>query len=92
MNIRQFYLKIKHRAERYIALKSPRNFEKYLRRKGCIIGDGLFWCDIKSLDIDLTRSLLIQIGDNCMINNDVTLMTHDAASNVFMHLYHDFFA
>lgn len=82
--------KIKHRFERWVAYKSPRNFEKYLRRKGCIIGNDIFWCDIKSLDIDLTRPQLIQIGDKCKINNDVTLMTHDGASNVFRNLYHDF--
>ena len=90
MNFRHIFHKVKNRAERYIAFKSPQNFENYLRRKGCLIGNGIFWCDIKSLDIDLTRPLLIQIGDNCMINNNVTMMTHDAASNVFRHLYHDF--
>ena len=90
MKVLQLFNKMRHRFETYKAFRSPSNFEKYLRKKGCVIGKDIFWCNIKSLDIDLTRPQLIQIGDKCKINNDVTLMTHDGASNVFRHLYHDF--
>lgn len=71
MKVLQLFNKMRHRFETYKAFRSPSNFEKYLRKKGCVIGKDIFWCNIKSLDIDLTRPQLIQIGDKCKINNDV---------------------
>ena len=47
--------------------------EKYLRRKGAVIGDR---CKIYS-DISTTESYLITIGSDTTISNDVSFITHD---------------
>lgn len=46
--------------------------------------------DLKSINIDLTRPSLIEIGDNVTVNKNFTLLTHDFVSGVFLHKYRDF--
>ncbi len=66
-------------------------FEQLLRNKGIKLGENIFWGDIASIDIDLTRPSLIEIGNNVRINSGTTLLTHDFATFVFMNKYGKFF-
>lgn len=55
----------------------------YLRKKGILIGTGTH-IDPQTSLIDTSRPSLIQIGDNCYMNNNFTLLTHDWVTNVFI--------
>lgn len=62
-------------SDRYIA---------YLRSKGISIGGGNY-IDPKTSVIDVTRPSLISIGNNCYMNRNFTLLTHDWVTHVFIH-------
>lgn len=62
---------------------------EYLRKKGISIGSGTHIC-AGSATIDFTRPSLVSIGDNCYINENFTLLTHDYVTKVFLHLYGEF--
>lgn len=72
------------------ARTSPKRYENFLRKKGCRIGTGIYWTNVKTVEVDYSRPTLIEIGNNVKINNHVTLLTHDAVSWVFRNKYHDF--
>ena len=62
-------------SDRYIA---------YLKSKGISIGGGNY-IDPKTSVIDVTRPSLISIGNNCYMNRNFTLLTHDWVTHVFIH-------
>ena len=63
--LKQYYYKSS--SERYIA---------FLRSKGIDIGDGTMMRP-KSTNIDISRPSLISIGEDCYMNENFTLLTHD---------------
>lgn len=76
--------------KRQKALRSSKGYIKYLRSKGIKIGEGCYIPNPKSVQIDYSRPTLLEIGDNVRLNQDLTIMTHDFASFVFINLYHEF--
>lgn len=62
--------------------RSSASFIRYLRKKGVEIGSGTVIRQ-RTCRIDLTRPSLITIGNNVLINDNFTLLTHDFVSGVF---------
>ena len=62
----------------------------YLRKRHIKIGDGAFFCNPKTVEIDITRPSLVEIGDNVRFLDDFTLLTHDFTTKVFLNLYDEF--
>lgn len=88
--MKHFFKKTRDRLAFMYARTSSKRYEKFLRNKGCKIGKGIFWGRIKTIEIDYSRPLLVDIGNDVRINTGFTLMTHDGASLVFRKKYHDF--
>ncbi len=53
---------------------SSRLYTIYLRRKGVKVGEGTMFFGRSSIDV--TRPALLEIGRNCMIANNTTILTH----------------
>lgn len=68
-------------SDRYIA---------YLKKHHVIIGDGVLFRNPKTIDIDLTRPSLIEIGNNARFLDGFTILTHDFTTKVFLNLYDEF--
>ncbi|WP_054721330.1 acyltransferase [Marinifilum fragile] len=76
---------------RYLfALTSKKRFHRYLKKKGVIMGKNIHFKNRKTIDLDLTRPWLIEIGDNVYFNKNFTLLTHDAVSRLYKIKYNDF--
>ena len=65
-------------------------FIEYLRRKGVLIGEGTLIKSPLTINIDVTRPELLEIGENVLLHRYMTILTHDYASRVFTNLYGDF--
>jgi acetyltransferase-like isoleucine patch superfamily enzyme len=74
------------------ALLSSKNFTKYLRRKGIKVGNNVQFTNRSTLDIDMHKPSLVEIGDNVFINRGFTLLTHDYTTFCFLNIYHDYVA
>jgi acetyltransferase-like isoleucine patch superfamily enzyme len=57
-----------------VCRKDSRLFVSFLRKKGAIIGDGTTF--FGSVEIDLTRPCLVEIGKNCVLTDSVRILTH----------------
>ena len=55
---------------------SSKSYIRYLRKKGCIIGDGTTVFYPRDVMIDITNPCLIQIGKNVQITKHVSILTH----------------
>jgi acetyltransferase-like isoleucine patch superfamily enzyme len=72
------------------SLISNERFTKYLRKKGMRIGENVIFTNRSTLDIDLHKPTLVEIGDNVFINRGFSLLTHDYVSHVFLNVYSDY--
>ncbi|TYP97345.1 hypothetical protein C7447_10429 [Tenacibaculum adriaticum] len=73
-----------------LALLTNKSFTNYLRRKGIKVGENVLFTNRKTLDIDLHKPSLVEIGNNVFINRGFSLLTHDYVSHVFLNIYHDY--
>ncbi len=74
-----------------LARTSPKRYIKFLRSKGCVIGDNLWLTPkIKTVSIDITRPSLVEIGNNVRLDRNFLLLTHDAGFYVLLNKYHEF--
>lgn len=62
---------------------SSKRYIKYLRSKGIVIGGGNH-IDPKTSIIDISRPSLVSIGNNCYMNRNFVLLTHDWVTKVFI--------
>lgn len=76
--------------ERRKAVRSSQAFNAYCRKKGIKLGENVFFPEPATVVIDFTRPCLIEIGDNVRISRNMTLLTHDFATRVFLHKYGEF--
>lgn len=65
--------------------RSSESYIEYLRKCGVSIGEGTYIQSPKTTNIDITRPSLVTIGNNCFINNNFEIYTHDWVSHVFLH-------
>src|SRR5690554_2796842 len=59
----------------YICSLNSNLYVNYLRKKGVTIGEGTKFFGSRST-IDITRPVLVEIGCNCMIGGNTTILTH----------------
>ena len=77
--------------EKKWAYTSKKRYVAFLRRKGVIIGNNLFITnEIKTIEIDITRPSLIEIGNNVRLNKNLTILSHDGAGYVIRNKYKEF--
>ena len=57
---------------------------------GVKVGDRTFFQSPDTACVDVTRPLLVEIGDDCVFLENFTLLTHDNITKVFRNLYHEF--
>lgn len=69
--------------KRKIALQSSEKFINYLRSKGVKIGKGCYIPNPKSVQIDYSKPILLEIGEHVRLNQDLTIMTHDFCKHGF---------
>lgn len=62
---------------------------KYLRKLGVRIGDGTHFYSPKTVEIDVTRPYLIEIGQNVHITRGVVMLTHGYDWSVIRGKYHE---
>lgn len=73
---------------RYVLHYGGEKYLNYLRSKGVKIGKGTTVGEnAASLQIDISRPYLLEIGDNCRLNTGLVIMTHDFATMVFKNKY-----
>ena len=56
---------------------SRESYVAYLKRIGVRIGDNVYITDPINCELDVTRPWLLQIGDDCLITDNVVVLTHD---------------
>lgn len=77
------FLKVKY------SRTSSERYCSYLRKQGIKIGKNVHFAP-KTTNVDVSRPSLVSIGDNCYMNSNFTLLTHDFVSGVFIRKYNDF--
>jgi len=69
---------------------SSEQYLKYLRKKGCQIGNNCKIWSPNQTYIDVSRPYLISIGSSCKITRNVTILTHDFSTSVLIREYKNF--
>lgn len=62
-------------------------FSKYLRKKGCIIGNNTYFFSPKNTWIDTDNLIFIEIGECCKITSGVKILAHDYSYSVLRKVY-----
>jgi acetyltransferase-like isoleucine patch superfamily enzyme len=74
--------------ERILRTVSPNGlFIDFLRKKGATVGEGTMF--FGSVEIDMTRPYLIEIGRNCVLTDGVRVLTHGFDWLVLKNIYHE---
>lgn len=73
------------------ARTNSRRYVNFLRRQGVKIGNNLWITPaVNTIQIDITRPSLVEIGDYVRLNRNFTLLTHDGGFYVLRNKYHEF--
>lgn len=89
MNLNSIKVKLLKAWYKHKSKTSHKAFCKFLRLCGFQIGDNVFMHP-QSFFIDYSRPSLISIGNNCYFNKNVTILTHDWVTNLFLQTGRDF--
>lgn len=73
-----------------LAKRNSKSFISFLKKQGIDIGENCYFQSPKTTLIDITRPILITIGNNCRFLTNFTLLTHDSVTKVFGPIYHEF--
>lgn len=82
--------RIIRKIEYCIAIRNSNNFISFLKKKGVDIGENCYFQSPKTSEVDITRPILISIGNNCRFLANFTLLTHDSVTKVFGPIFHEF--
>lgn len=74
----------------YWQRRNSQAYIQYLRRCGITIGEGTICKYPRTIEIDTSRPDLLEIGNNVLLHKNLTILSHDYASRVFVNLYHEF--
>lgn len=69
--------------------KSSEAFVDYLRKTGTQVGEGTFFFDPTTTNIDIGRRDYVVIGKNCCITSGVQLLCHDYSWSVLRKSHHE---
>lgn len=61
---------------KFIVRRNSKSYIKFLRKKGCTIGEGTIIYDPNNTIVDTTRACLIKIGNDVRISSGVTILAH----------------
>lgn len=75
---------------RWAQYKGGETYLNYLRRQGIRIGKNCTIGPARTIEIDLTRPCLVEIGDNVRMLKGFTLLTHDFVTAAFITRYGEF--
>lgn len=64
-------------------------FTRYLKKRGCIVGEGTYFFAPKTTKIDVANACFITIGKYCKITSGVRILAHDYSYSVLRRVYHD---
>lgn len=79
---------LKQLAKLYVRRNSD-SYVKFLRNKGCKIGERTVFFNPQNTIVDRTRPCLITIGDDVKITDGVTILTHGYDWSVLSNVYHE---
>lgn len=60
---------------------------KYLRKKGALVGENVYFYAPRKTHIDVTNPRLLKIGNNCSITMGAIILTHDYSYSVLNEVY-----
>lgn len=69
------------------AKSSSVRYTKWLRKKGCKVGEGVQWHGLRDISVDTTRPSLIEIGSNVCFTRGCAILTHGYDWFVLRNLY-----
>jgi acetyltransferase-like isoleucine patch superfamily enzyme len=82
--------------KKFISIKILKNhkynseaYVEHLKRLGVKIGSNVFFNQLESVNIDITRPSLVEIGNDVRITKGFTLLTHDYSWFVLRNFYSD---
>lgn len=81
--------KIYNKIEYIKAKSSSLNYQKYLVKKGAVIGKNSYFFSPKTTIVDEENAHFITIGDKCKITSGVVILAHDYSYSVLRPLYND---
>ena len=91
MNIKRVIRSRIRNWELHLSKTSKKRYINYLRKQGVKIGENIWMTPcIKTVNIDITRPSLVEIGDYVRIDRNFTLLTHDAGFYVLLNKWHEF--
>ncbi len=89
-------ISILSKIKKFISIKILKNYKynsqtyvEHLKRLGVKIGSNVFFNQLESVNIDITRPCLVEIGNNVRITKGFTLLTHDYSWFVLRNFYSD---
>ena len=71
----------------YPKYSSSKSFIKHLRKVGISVGENCYVYEPKSVNIDIARPYLLNIGNNVVICSKTTILTHDYSHTVLYEKY-----
>lgn len=81
---------IRNEVNRLAINRNPSLLIKSLQRQGVKIDDDVIIFSPETLNIDLTRPSLINIGGGTFLHKNLTILTHDYATCAFLNKYSEF--
>ena len=84
------FKRVKRYLEYKLSVRSSKDYISFLKKKGVEIEKDCYFQSPKTATIDVTRPLLVDIGNHCYFLENFTLLTHDNVSKVFGPIKHDF--
>lgn len=85
-----YFKKYANAIEYKLSMFTNSSYTRYLRKKGIKIGEDVVFTNRYTLDIDLHKPSLIEIGNRVFINRGFSLLTHDYVTFCFLPIYHDY--
>jgi acetyltransferase-like isoleucine patch superfamily enzyme len=74
------------------ATSNSHRYTKWLKNKGCKVGERVSWHGLPDIYIDTTRPSLVEIGNDVCFTRGCTILTHGADWHVLRNLYGEVFA
>lgn len=87
--MKNIFRKIKEKLSYMLATQSSENYANYLRKKGVKVGIGNTFA-AKYIQIDITRPVLLEIGDHNFIHKGTIILTHDWTGWCFLRTHNEF--
>ncbi|ETJ18530.1 hypothetical protein Q604_UNBC18619G0006, partial [human gut metagenome] len=68
---------------------SSEAYIKYLKSKGCKVGDNTYFFNPRTIEVDVSRPEFIEIGNNCKITRGVIILAHDYSYSILFKTHNE---